>query len=144
MQPANPADVADAPPGMLEWLARAKAQPPPLPTRTDGGREEVYLTAGTGRWEAVRRLGGLLRRKGVGEAALNEMLRSFIDHHCEPDESLRDSEVQRLCSWLATNPPSDPFGADVLRDEPEEEAAETSSYEIVREGFGEYRRKKKV
>lgn len=101
--------IASAPTALVNWLNSLSGRSYKLPLRPFGGREEVYLTAGTGRWEAVRHLGGLLRRKGVGEQALLEMLRSFVNYHCEPDDTLREQELRRLAKWLASNPPEDPF-----------------------------------
>lgn len=100
-------EVAEAPKELVDWLIAQKAVKgaagKPRATNTDG-HEQVFLRGGDGRWEFVRRLGGLLRREGCGYDTIFDALRSFVEHQCEPDETLRDSELERLAGWLMSVP----------------------------------------
>lgn len=74
------------------------------PRRTAPEGEEIYLKAGDGRWEFLRRLGGLLRREGCGPATLFAALNTFAEQQCEDDPTISYQEISRLCTWLAEQP----------------------------------------
>ncbi len=100
--------IVDAPPALVAFL-QDKARAAGLrgsnkPRRSSGLGEEVFLKAGDGRWEFLRRLGGLLRREGVGVVAMYDALMSFVANQCEYDHTVCSDEVKRLCQWLATQP----------------------------------------
>jgi hypothetical protein len=97
--PINPAPLA-----LINWLNSIGQKKAAQPSRGHIGFKELWFASGHGRWENVRRFGGYLRRKGIGEAALYEMLTALVRHHCEYDDTLRSDEIKRLARWLATTP----------------------------------------
>lgn len=100
--------IAEAPPELVAFLldrARSAAKKGAnKPRRQNGPVEEVYLQGGDGRWEFVRRLGGILRREGCGYDVIKAALMIFVDRQCEYDETLRIEEIDRLCRWLCEQP----------------------------------------
>lgn len=96
--------IADAPPELVRFCVEHKTPPGARPQRAVNGAQELYLRSGDGRWEFLRRLGGILRREGCGEAVLRAALSEFAEKQCEPDETVRPSEIDRMVSWLLTVP----------------------------------------
>lgn len=107
--------VADAPKILIDFILSHKKPLSKLPMSEEA--DEVYLSAGDGRWEHLRRLGGLMRRMGCGYETLCDALKAFVELQCEYDDTLRDSEVERLARWLSTVPYGESLNDEGQRDE---------------------------
>ncbi len=109
-------EIADASPRLLKFLAEYKPDARRLGKAE--GRDEVYLSAGDGRWEYLRRLGGMMRRMGCGYDTMVDALKAFVEFQCEYDDTLRHSEIERLATWLSSIPFDDSFADDNKEKEP--------------------------
>jgi hypothetical protein len=101
-------DIAPAPPELVAFLLdkvrSAAKKGAAKPRRQNDLGEEVFLRGGDGRWEFLRRLGGILRREGCGYQVMYASLTEFASKQCEWDDTLRAEEVDRLCRWLSEQP----------------------------------------
>jgi hypothetical protein len=96
--------VAHAPQTLVDFILNYKSRAKERPTTASGSSDMVFLRAGDGRWEHVRRLGGVMRREGCGYEVILTALSAFAKLQCEYDVTLRHEELERLVRWLVTNP----------------------------------------
>lgn len=102
VNPPTITETVDAPYELLEFLTRYEKLQKPMHINAEG---ELYLVAGCGRWEHIRRLGGIMRRVGCGENTLWAALSTFAKEHCESDSTIDDMAIKRIVSWLMRVPP---------------------------------------
>lgn len=108
--------IAAAPPELVQWLKDWKglrARGAEKPRQVLGGVEQVFLRSGDGRWDFLRRLGGLLRKEGCGGFVIHAALSAFVREQCEYDDTVSPQEIDRMVAWLMTVP----VGADARLEE---------------------------
>jgi hypothetical protein len=93
---ANELPLAIAP----DWLL---APPPrkPIPHETETG----IISEGAGRHREILRIAGWLRRQGLSEETILEVLRPINGARCSPPLEMR--ELRRLTRYIGTKPPGE-------------------------------------
>ena len=67
-------------------------------------KDEVFLKAGSGRWETIRRHAGVLRSLGWGQRSISDAIASFAEYQCEPDDSISSGKLKDLAQWVCEKP----------------------------------------
>jgi hypothetical protein len=107
----NATPLADAPPGMIRALTQSIEPPSTSPSTTS--TTELWLGAGAGRWNQLRKIAGTLRRLGLSAKTIEGCLNLIVENHCEYDETVSPAKIRQLAAFLKTKPtniePSDSF-----------------------------------
>jgi hypothetical protein len=66
--------------------------------------EELFLGAGDGRWDKLRKFAGRMRTWGWAYESILIALQGFVDNQCEIDETISSTKIEDLARFVCRKP----------------------------------------